>query len=95
MAAYYIVEVDVHDPAGFEEYRQKVPATIERYGGRYLVRGGPHQTIEGDWRPKRIVVVEFPSTLQAKRWYESEEYKPLKALRLRTATGHIVLVEGV
>jgi uncharacterized protein (DUF1330 family) len=95
MAAYYIVEIDIHDPAGFEEYRQKVPATIEKYGGRYLIRGGEQQIIEGTWRPKRIVVLEFPSVLQAKRWYESDEYRPLKALRLRTATGHIVLVEGV
>ena len=95
MAAYFIVEIDIHDPAGFEEYRKQVSATIERYGGRYLVRGGRHETIEGEWRPKRIVLLEFPSMEQAKRWYESDEYRPLKALRLRTARGHIVLVEGV
>jgi uncharacterized protein (DUF1330 family) len=95
MAAYFIVEIDIQDPAGFEEYRRQVPATIERYGGRYLVRGGQHETIEGDWRPKRIVVLEFPSVEQAKRWYDSEEYRRLKPLRLRTARGHIVLVEGV
>ena len=95
MAAYFIVEIDIQDPAGFEEYRRQVPATIERYGGRYLVRGGQHETIEGDWRPKRIVVLEFPTVEQAKRWYDSEEYRRLKPLRLRTARGHIVLVEGV
>ncbi len=95
MAAYFIVEIDIQEPKGFEEYRSKVPATIERYGGRYLVRGGRHETIEGEWRPKRIVLLEFPGMEQAKRWYESDEYRPLKALRLRTARGHIVLVEGV
>ena len=95
MAAYYIVEIDIQDPAGFEEYRSKVPATIERYGGKYLVRGGRLETLEGEWRPKRIVVLEFPSVEQAKRWYDSEEYRPLKELRRRTARGHIVLVDGV
>jgi uncharacterized protein (DUF1330 family) len=95
MAAYYIVEIDIQDQAKFEEYRQKVPATIARYGGRYLVRGGQQETIEGTWRPKRIVVLEFPSVEQAKRWYDSPEYRPLKELRRQTAHGHIVLVEGV
>lgn len=95
MAAYFIVEIDIQDPKGFEEYRQKVPATIERYGGRYLIRGGRQETIEGTWRPKRIVLLEFPSVEQAKRWYDSPEYRPLRELRLRTAHGHIVLVEGV
>jgi|RhiMetdeSRZDD1v2_1073273.scaffolds.fasta_scaffold83965_2 uncharacterized protein (DUF1330 family) len=95
MAAYYIVEIDIQDPARFEEYRSKVPATIERYGGKYLVRGGRLETIEGEWKPKRIVVLEFPTLEQAKRWYDSEEYRPLKELRRRTARGHIVLVDGV
>jgi uncharacterized protein (DUF1330 family) len=95
MAAYYIVEIDIQDPARFEEYRSKVPATIERYGGKYLVRGGRLETIEGEWKPKRIVVLEFPTFEQAKRWYDSEEYRPLKELRRRTARGHIVLVDGI
>jgi uncharacterized protein (DUF1330 family) len=71
MAAYFIVEIDITDPAGFEDYRKRVPATIERYGGRYLVRGGPLETIEGTWTPKRVVVLEFPSLDQARRWYHS------------------------
>ncbi|HEY7366634.1 MAG TPA: DUF1330 domain-containing protein [Methylomirabilota bacterium] len=66
-----------------------------RYGGKFLVRGGQVQTLEGDWKPKRIVVTEFPSIEQARRWYDSEEYRVLKALRLRTARGSVVLVEGV
>ena len=95
MPAYFIVDNEVTDPAGFEEYRKQVPGTLEKYGGKILVRGGQMQMLEGDWKPKRIVVTEFPSIEQARRWYDSEDYRPLKALRLRTARGSIVLVEGV
>ena len=95
MPAYFIVDNEVIDHAGFEEYRKQVPATVEKYGGKFLVRGGRVQALEGDWKPKRIVVTEFPTTEQARRWYDSEEYRALKALRLRTARGSVVLVEGV
>jgi uncharacterized protein (DUF1330 family) len=95
MPAYFIVDNEVTDSAGFEEYRKQVPITVEKYGGRFLVRGGQIQTLEGDWRPKRIVVTEFPSIEQARRWYDSEEYRALKVLRSRAARGSVVLVEGV
>ena len=95
MPAYFIVDNEVTDPAGFEAYRKQVPSTVEKYGGKFLVRGGQVQTLEGDWKPKRIVVTEFPSIEQARRWYDSEEYGELKALRLRTARGSVVLVEGL
>ncbi len=95
MPAYFIVDNEVTDPAGFEEYRKQVPGTLEKYGGKILVRGGQVQMLEGDWKPKRIVVTEFPSIEQARRWYDSEEYRALKPLRLRTARGSVVLVEGV
>jgi uncharacterized protein (DUF1330 family) len=95
MPAYFIVDNEVTDPAGFEAYRTQVPSTVEKYGGKFLVRGGQLQALEGDWKPKRVVVTEFPSIEQARRWYDSEEYRPLKALRLRTARGSVVLVEGV
>ena len=95
MPAYFIVDNEVTDSAGFEDYRKQVPATVEKYGGRFLVRGGQIQTLEGDWKPRRIVVTEFPSIEQARRWYESEEYRALKALRSRSARGSVVLVEGV
>jgi uncharacterized protein (DUF1330 family) len=95
MPAYFIVDNEVTDPAAFEEYRKQVPATVERYGGRFLVRGGRIQTLEGDWKPTRIVVTAFPSIEQARRWYDSEEYRALKALRSRSARGSVVLVEGV
>ena len=95
MPAYFIVDNEVTDPAGFEEYREQVPGTVEKYGGKFLVRGGQMQALEGDWKPKRIVVTEFPSIEQARRWYDSAEYRSLKALRLRTARGSVILVEGV
>ena len=95
MPAYVIADLDVTDPAGFEEYRQLVPGTVQKYGGRFLVRGGAVETLEGDWQPKRVVVLEFPSLEQAKRWYNSEEYRDPKALRFKTAKTRLILVEGV
>jgi uncharacterized protein (DUF1330 family) len=93
--AYLIVDIEVTDAAAFEEYRKQVPATIQKYGGRFIVRGGAMEVLEGDWRPKRVVMIEFPSVEQAKRWYDSEEYRAPKALRLRTSRGRMVLVEGL
>jgi uncharacterized protein (DUF1330 family) len=95
MAAYFIVDLEVTDPVGFEEYRKLVPATLAQYGGRFLVRGGATEKLEGDWQPKRVVVLEFPSLEQAKRWYDCEEYRGPKALRFKTAKTNLILVEGV
>jgi uncharacterized protein (DUF1330 family) len=95
MPAYFIVDNEVTDHKGFEEYRNQVRGTVEKYGGKFLVRGGKVQALEGDWKPTRIVVTEFLTTEQALRWYDSEDYRALKALRLRTARGSVVLVEGV
>lgn len=95
MAAYFMADLDIKDQAGFEEYRKVVPRTIEKYGGRYLVRGGKVEVLEGQWSPKRVVVVEFPSVEQAKRWYTSEEYREPKSLRFKTARTNLILVEGV
>jgi uncharacterized protein (DUF1330 family) len=95
MPGYVIAELEITDPAGFEEYRKQVPATIQKYGGRYVVRGGTTQTLEGDWQPKRLVVLEFPSLEQARRWYDCEEYRGPKALRIKTTRSRVVLAEGV
>ena len=95
MPAYVIVDLEVTDPVGIEEYRKQVPATIAKYGGRYLVRGGKHETLEGDWHPRRVILLEFPSVEQAKRWYDCEEYRGPKALRFKTARTNLILVEGV
>ena len=95
MAAYLIANVDVKDAAAFEEYRKQVPATIAKHGGRYLVRGGRVERVEGTWNPKRIVVLEFPSIEQARRWYDSEEYREPKALRLKAGQADMIFVDGV
>ena len=95
MSAYLIVDIDIQDAAGLEEYRKQVPATVTKYGGRFIVRGGKFEKLEGNWDPKRLVLPEFPSVEQAKQWYDSEEYQPLKPMRLKASTSNLVLVEGV
>lgn len=94
MPGYVIAEVTVTDPQGFEEYRRMVSPTIAQYGGRYVVRGGKTETLEGDWQPTRLVVLEFESAERARQWWASEEYRPAKALRQRTARTKLVIVEG-
>jgi uncharacterized protein (DUF1330 family) len=95
MSAYIVVEVEVHDPQRYENYKAMVPASLETYGGRFLVRGGKVETLEGDWAPKRFVIVEFPSVEKAKAWWASTEYAQAKALRQATAKTQMIVVEGV
>jgi uncharacterized protein (DUF1330 family) len=95
VAGYVIADVDVHDPEAYEEYRKLVPGTLEPFGGRFIVRGGKAETLEGSWVPNRIVVLEFPSVEQARAWHESEEYQEARELRQRLSTGSLLLVEGV
>ena len=94
MSAYAIAEIEVVDPAAYEEYRKQVPAVISKYNGKFLVRGGKVDPREGGWAPKRIVVVEFPSLAQAQKWYDSPEYAPLIKLRQKASKGKLILVEG-
>ncbi len=95
MSAYLIVELEVTDPAKFQRYRELVPPIIEGYGGRYIVRGGDTEVLEGNWTPKRIVVLEFETAQKANECMESEEYQPVKQIRLESANTNMVLVEGV
>lgn len=95
MSAYCFFDVlEVTDPVKMEEYRQGVVSMVERYGGRYLVVGGRCDVVEGQWRPVFPVLIEFPSLEQAYRWYDSDEYRGLKALRLAATRGNAVFVEG-
>ena len=94
MPAYVVVEVEVNDPVRYEQYKAMVPPSLETYGGRFLVRGGKVETLEGDWSPKRFVMVEFPSAEQAKAWWASGEYAEAKALRQATARTQMIVVEG-
>ena len=95
MPGYMIADVTVTDPAGFEEYRKLVSATVEAYGGRYVVRGGDVEPVEGNWNPRRLVILEFDSVERAKQWYYSQEYAGPKDMRHRSATTNAIFVEGV
>ncbi len=95
MSAYVIADVEIKDAAGMEPYRNAVEATVKKYGGRFVVRGGKHEVLEGQWRPVRLVALEFPSLDAAKKWYGSAEYGKIKPIRLQHSVGHLVLVEGL
>lgn len=95
MPAYVIASIEVTDPVLYEDYRRQVAATIAAHGGRFLVRGGATRTLEGDWAPKRAVVLEFPDAAALQRWYDSPEYAPLLALRKRAARSTLVVMDGV
>ena len=94
MAAYVIVDIEIHDDPGMAEYRKLVPGTVEKYGGRFAVRGGKFEVREGGWTPTRIVLLEFPSMDHARRWYDSPEYAPLLAMRLKASKSNLVIVDG-
>ena len=95
MSAYVIVDINIHDPAGYEKYKQLAASTVEAYGGKYVARGGATEVFEGAWTPGRLVILEFESIEQARTWLDSPEYGPPKALRHQTATTNMVVVEGV
>ena len=95
MAAYLIVQVDVKDPERYARYREMVPPTLEQYGGRFLVRGGDAQTLEGSWSPPRVVVLEFDDAETARAWWDSEAYREAKQLRQQSADTEMILVQGI
>jgi uncharacterized protein (DUF1330 family) len=95
MPAYVIVEVEVNDPVEYEEYKKLTPASIAAYNGKFVVRGGATEALEGNWNPQRIVVLEFPSVERAKEWWHSEEYAKAKSIRQRTANTKMLVVEGM
>ncbi len=94
MAGYVIADVDVTDPELFAEYRKLVSATVEQYGGKYLVRGGEFVVAEGDWTPTRTVVIEFESYERAKEWYYSDEYAPALKMRIESTNSSVIIVDG-
>ncbi len=94
MAGYVVVQVSIHDPEGFAVYRDMVPPTLEKFNGRYLVRGGDWENLEGEWNPQRLVIIEFDTVEQARQWWASEEYAPAKKLREQTTESKLIIVEG-
>jgi uncharacterized protein (DUF1330 family) len=95
MAAYVIASVTVKDPVRYEDYRRLVSPTVEKYGGRFIARGGRMEVLEGDWRPMRLVILEFPSIEQARAWWSSPEYSEAKLIRQATSEGTLLVLEGV
>jgi len=94
MSAYVIVEVSIHNHKEYEEYKKLTPASITEYGGRFVIRGAKTESLEGDWNPERIVVLEFPTVERAKEWWNSNEYAPAKKIRHQTATSKMIVVQG-
>ncbi len=94
MSAYLIADVEVHDQSVYAEYRRQVLPLIQKHGGRFIVRGGAHEVLEGDWYPQRVVIIEFPEMAALKAWYRSPEYTKLIALRQGASRGSLVAVEG-
>lgn len=95
MTAYLLADVEVVDPGPYAEYRRRFDAILAAYGGRILVNGGRCEALEGEWLPRRLVVLEFPSAEHARRWHASPEYAEIMPIRLRHATTHfLTLVEG-
>jgi uncharacterized protein (DUF1330 family) len=94
MVAYVIVDIEVTDPVSFADYQTKIGANIAAFGGRSLARGGATEVLEGNWTPKRLVILEFPSMARLKEWYKSPEYAPLLNLRKASSSSNLVATEG-
>ena len=95
MSAYVIADVQITDPVPYEEYRSQVLPTLTKHGGRFIVRGGAAEPLDGDWKPGRLVVIEFPSMDALKGWYNSPEYARLKKIRWSASNGSLIAVQGV
>jgi len=95
MSAFVIVDITVHDPVRYESYKKMAAPTVEAHGGRYVARGGKVEVLEGNWPTGRFVILEFQTAAQARAWWDSEDYRPARALRHATATTKMILVEGV
>jgi uncharacterized protein (DUF1330 family) len=95
MVAYVISDVEPRDAGLIERYRDLAQGSVARYGGRYIVRGGPVETIEGDWTPKYLVIIEFPDLDRAHQWYRSEAYAEALTVAERALSRRLVFVDGV
>ena len=95
MTAYVIVDINVTDPVRYEDYKRLAAPTVELHGGKYIARGGKTETLEGNWSPTRLVILQFDNIKQAKNWYDSVEYSEAKSLRHETAISNMVVIEGV
>lgn len=95
MAAYIVADIEITDPEEYQRYARQTPGTLEPYGGKFLVRGGQPETLEGDWQTKRLVIIEFPGVAQLRAWYDSPGYSAIKGIRQGAAISNILFVQGV
>ncbi|MFN0156833.1 MAG: DUF1330 domain-containing protein [Bacteroidota bacterium] len=95
MPAYVIVDIDITDPVGYEEYRKLATPTVTAYGGKYIARGGRTEILEGTWQPNRVVILQFDSMEKAKAWLNSPEYAEPRNIRHKTAKANMIVTEGL
>ncbi len=95
MPAYVIVDIEITDPVRYERYKAMAAPTIGLYGGRYVARGGRAERLEGDWEPRRVVILEFDNIDRARAWLESPEYRDARRLRHETSRANMIVVEGL
>ncbi|MDF2158010.1 DUF1330 domain-containing protein [Algoriphagus sp. CAU 1675] len=93
MAAIVLVEADIHNPEIYDAYKKLTPATVEAYGGKFVIRGNPVEVLEGEWKHDRLVMLEFPDKKSAIDWYNSKEYQEAKAIRSKGSTAKFILIE--
>jgi uncharacterized protein (DUF1330 family) len=92
MSAFVLVEVDIHDPEVYEEYKKLTPGSMEPYGGKFVIRGNPIQVMEGEWKHDRLVLLEFPNKESALEWYNSENYQKAKKIREKASKANFFIV---
>ena len=95
MSGYVIANINVKNSEAYKEYIGKVKLTVEKFGGEYLVRNGEFKVIDGEWKHPRTVVIKFPTYEKAWEWYNSEEYKPIKSIRLANSVANGIIIKGV
>ena len=95
MSAYVLVEINIYDQELYEEYKKMTPDSVRKFGGKFVVRGGPTLNLEGDWNPERMVLLKFPSVERAREWWESEDYTRARIIRQRAAETKMIILEGV
>ena len=95
MPALVLVEVEIHNPELYEEYKKLSLPAVEAFGGKFIVRGAQTESLEGEWVPQRLVILEFPSVEKAKEWYNSEQYTTAKNIRFQASKGKMLVVESL
>ena len=95
MSGFVIANIDVKDPEAYKEYVGKVVPTVQKFGGEYIIRAGEYKIVEGEWQNPRTVVIKFPNYEKALEWYDSEEYKPIKPIRMKNSVGNMIIIKGV